>query len=148
MSRLPSGPCDGGRVRSRLLPLLLVPVLLSGCIQGSSEERAANDAQAERLSAQLAELPGVGTAEVRWLSDSGTVPTASVELVLDPGAQGRPVVDAATEAVWRTPFQPLDRISVEAYDPTRPGTGVSADYSLRDDADDLQRRFGPRAVRD
>lgn len=133
-------------MRSRVAALLLVLPLLQGCPspQDDSPQQDVGQAEAQRLSRELDDLPGVGDAEVVYALTPSNSGDATALLPLEPGADARAVADQALRALWLSRMDPLTSVAVAATDPQDPSRSVSETLTVAGDGDELRRRFGPR----
>ncbi len=132
---------------TRLLPLLVAAALTSGgCaqLQDDSAQERRSRAEAARLQTELAGLPGVAGAQVRYVLDASTRGNVLMDLQLEPTGTPQVAVDEATRAVWTSRISPLSAIKVTATDPAAPARDLRTTVLVAEQRADLDRRFGPR----
>lgn len=131
-------------VRRLVVPSVLLAVLALGGCADENEGGNAGDAEAQRLAAELRDLPGVAEAEVTYARDASTPGDVTVQLELAPAGDPQAVVDAATRAVWLSRLDPLASLVVDAIDPADPDRALLTDVVVAEKRAALERRFGPR----
>ncbi|HVM27791.1 MAG TPA: hypothetical protein VM433_08975 [Mycobacteriales bacterium] len=141
------------RWRRVLLPLVLLAV--ASCAHSGDEVAQRGQAQVDGLEAQLVSVPGVRTLDMDYTRDPSGIGSVVVEGAVDSDADLDVLRDTFVEQVWRSPVAPVsgvvfvlrrDQPGGMPVPDDEPAEGLWEFVSFVEEAEALERRYGPRPV--